>query len=211
MVEILNDFQNRDIFTRTARDMLSLGNNIFTFLSDIRSQKMVKGCFFTHYNNPKEGLRPHIKVGIRYKTKEELTHVNKLLDDLCKKESKLILNPGEFQTTSGYDNRLPKDVVVDYIICHSFEWVVRIKDKLELYPSPESLGKFILQNKNEIEEEIMGPKVFRDNRSRILTCEEIGKVWERFIHHMCNACRFQQFEYQLIVFLRKNGINVFLN
>lgn len=52
MVEILNDFQNRSIITRTRQDMVSLGYKILSLLKDMRTKKLVKGCFFTHYFNP---------------------------------------------------------------------------------------------------------------------------------------------------------------
>jgi hypothetical protein len=213
MVEMLNDFQNRDIFAHSQSHLKRLGNLIFTLLSEIRSQNKLKGCFFTHYNYPLRGIEPHVKVGIRYNTIEELENIKQQLDDLCQTESSLIRDPGKFNNTPGNDTRVPKDVVVDYIICHSFEWVVKIKQNFNASPLHlESLCKFILQNKNKIENKILGPNVFRDNAKRALTEEEIGKIWERFIHHLCNACSFpNNIEYQIIAFLRKSSVNVYLN
>lgn len=208
---MLNDFQNRDIFTYAPSHLIRLGSLVFTLLSKIRSQNKVKGCFFTHYNDPK-GLKPHVKVGIRYNTIEEFENIKQQLDDLCQTENRLIKDLGKFKNTSGNDTRVPKDVVVDYIICYSFEWVVKIKQNFNASSLHlESLCEFLLQNRDKIENEIMGPNVFRENAKRTLTREEISKIWERFIHHMCNACWLQKFEYQIIFFLRKNGVNVYLN
>lgn len=210
MVKNLKDFQNRDIFTRIEYGIdgvFRLGNSIFDFLRDILSQNLVKGCYFTHYFKLPE-IQPHVKVGIRFNTRKALTTVNNFLNHLCKEKSKIIFNPGNFQTTSGYINDLPEDVVIDYIICYSFEWLVRIKEKFQVsYPSQESLGRFILQNKLKIEEEIIGKHIFRYNNSRQLEIEIISKIWERFIHHLCNAYSFQH-ESQLKGFLKGNGINI---
>lgn len=210
MVETLKDFQNRSIFTRLEYGIdgvFCLGDCIFNFLRDILFQNLVKSCYFTHYFGLPE-IQPHVKVGIRFNTREALTSVNGLLNHLCEEKSKLILNPGNFQTTYGYINDLPEDIVVDYIICYSFEWLVKIKEKFKVsYPSYESLGRFILQNKIKIEEEIIGKHIFRYDISRRLEIEVISKIWERFIHHLCNAYSFQH-EPQLKGFLKGNGINI---
>lgn len=210
MTEILKDFQNRDIYTRPESGIdgvYILGEKIFKFLKKILSQSLVIGCCFSHYYYLPENLS-QVKVGIRFNEVKTLSIVNDSLNRICEEESKIILDTGNFQPTSGVIPGLPEDVVVDYIICYSFEWLLRIKEKFQLSPpSYESLGKFILQNRNKIEEEIMGRNIFRYNILRPLEFDVISKIWERFIHHLCNAYIFQD-ESQLKGFLKINGINI---
>ncbi|MBA7689849.1 hypothetical protein ES703_98360 [subsurface metagenome] len=73
--------------------------------------------------------------------------------------------------------------------------------------SSSAIFQFILQNKIKIEEEIIGKHIFRYDISRRLEIEVISKIWERFIHHLCNAYSFQH-EPQLKGFLKGNGINI---
>ncbi len=211
MVKTLRDFQNRDISTRPelgGNGVYLLGKRIFLFLREILSQNLVRGCYFSHYFKPPE-IPPQVKVGIRYNTMEALDTVNNLLNNICQEESRLVLDPGGFSPTPGYIIGLPEDIVIDYIICYSFEWLVRITDEFNiLLPSYETLGNYILQNRNLIEEGIFGQHIFRDEISRPLENKVISKVWERFIHHICNAYSFQQHEYQLKCFLKENNIKI---
>jgi len=210
MVEALKDFQNRAIFTRPKYGIggvFCLGINIYNFLEEILSHKSVKGCYFTHYFKPPE-IQPHVKVGIRFNTIKSLTNVNDLLNSLCEEKNELILKSGDFLPTTGCINEFSEDIVIDYIICYSFEWLVRIREKLKVsYPSFESLGSFILKNRIKIREEITGKDIFRYNISRPLENDVISKIWERFIHHLCNAYSFQ-YEPQLKSFLKGYGINI---
>jgi len=208
MVKILIDFQNRNIITHTSLDMITLGEIIFRFLKKARSNNLVKGCFFTYYYYPPNGLEPQVKVGIRYNNTKELTNINQQLDKLCKKESNLIKDPGQFKTTPGSDERIPNDVVVDYVICYSFNWVVKIKEDFGSIPSYNDVGNLILNNKDNIEYKIL-KNSFRDDKFRKLSIIESRTVWERFIHHICNACRIQNNEDSLINLLIANGIEIY--
>lgn len=210
MAENLNDFQNRDIFTRPelgSRGVYLLGKKILPLLRETLSQNLLEGCFFTHYYEPPK-TPPHVKVGIRYNTVEALDTVNNLLNNLCQDEREFVIDPGEFSPTSGYHIELPEDVVIDYIICYSFEWLVRIMDEFNVIsPSYESLGRFILQNRNLIEDEIFRGHIFREGILRPLENNVIRKIWERFIHHLCNAYSYKP-EIQLKSFLRESGVNI---
>lgn len=212
MVEVLKDFQNRDIFTRPEfgiNGVYLLGERIFEFLKKISSQNFVRGCYFSHYFSPPENLS-QVKVGIRFNDVKILSIVNDSLNRICEEKREIILHPGEFQSTSGIHPGLPKDIVVDYIICYSFEWLIRIKERfISSYPSYELLGKFLLQNKKKIEQGIISKNIFRLNVLKPIEDDVVSIIWGRFIHHLCNAYLFPK-EYQLRAFLKSNGINIFL-
>ncbi len=214
MVDKLKDFQNRDIFIRVEyglEGVFRLGSRVFDLLKEVSNQNLVIGCFFSHYFSPPQKLS-QVKVGIRYNEVKNLSIINNSLDHICKEERDIIFKTGDFQSTLGLHHRLPEDIVIDYIICYSFDWLVRIKEKFKASkPSYESLSKFILKNRINIEKEITSKNVFRSNNLKPMEEGVISNIWERFIHHLCNAYRIPLHnEYQLKRFLKSKGINIFL-
>lgn len=208
------DFQKRDINTRPEygiNGVFQLGDKIFEFLKEISSQNLVRGCYLSHYFYPyPPGELCQVTVGIRFNEIKTLTIINGKLDLICEEESGIVLNPGGFQSTTGKHKGLPKDIVVDYIICYSFEWLIRIRKKFKsARPSCESLGKFILQNKKNIKDGIMSKNIFRFNILKPITDNVACIIWSRFIHHLCNAYRIpENKEKELRTFLKSRGINI---
>ena len=212
MAKILSDLQHRDIYTKSELKgigIFKLGLKIFDFLKYIKSENKDMMFFLTHYFKPSE-IPPHIKVGVRYKILRDLNLVNELLDKLCQENEDIISIPGEFKHTSGYDELLPDDIIVDYIICYSFEWLIKLKEKFGASPPTTIiLGNFILKNRNEIENQIMGKNVFRNNISRPIEMKIAERIWERFIHHLCNSYQISN-DYDLKLYLRDKGINILI-
>lgn len=208
----LTDLKHRDIHTRKELKgigVIKFGLKIFDLLRDIKSQNIITMCFFTHYYEPPD-TPPHVKVGIRFKKKEDLIKVNKLIDELCYGNRDIVTDPGEFKSTRGYDPLLSEEIIIDYIICHSFDLLAKLKKEFGTSPPSFSIiGNYILKNRIEIEEKIMGKDIFRNKISKSLGLEINKRIWERFIHHLCNAYQISN-DYQIKLFLRDNGIPILI-
>lgn len=122
-----------------------------------------------------------------------------------------MIDKGKFDLAVGEYQPLPNEIVVDYIICHSFDWLVKAKEKFgNEHPSPNDVAKFLLQNKTEIEKSaIQANDIFRDcAKASRLKPEEIGWVWERFVHHLLNAYKFAD-EWHVKRILAQNHVEIF--
>jgi hypothetical protein len=194
MVEYLTDLQLRNIRTNTElgiNGVFSLGDEVLAVLRKLVYERQVTDAFFTHYFEPPQ-TEPHVKVGIRYQTLDDLNLASSALDDLCYNRSDLVIDKGKFEPTKGEYDKLPEDIVVDYVVCCSFKFLVKAKDELgSVSPAPDRVAKFLIRHKRSIDEELLHSKdIFRDEENaRPLRSEEIPYVMERFVHHFCNAIK----------------------
>jgi hypothetical protein len=193
MVEYLEDLQSRNIHTKPDLGLngaFFLGDRVFELLRNLMHEDKITGAYFSHYfeqSNP-----PHVKVGIRYGNLRDLDSVSSMLDKLCDEQKDLVVDKGKFQTTTGEckDPPLPADIIVDYIACHSFEFLLRARNEVgKMLPPHDAMAQFFLRHKGEIERRVIyTPDIFRDSQhARHLTNEETRCVWERFVHHLLNA------------------------
>lgn len=220
-MEYLIDIQIRNIYTKPESGLVgvfSLGDQVFKLLKELTDQNKIKGAYFSHYYNP-PNTSPHVKVGIWYKELTEVSTVNQLLDNLCekKKYKNIVADKGIFEPTTGKWENFPDDIVVDYVICKSFEFLVKAKSDLgSCLPPLDMLASWLMQHKAEVDQVIMSKDIFRaPQKVRTLTSEESGWVWERIVHHLLNAyCTYNQnnpiesYEFKLKAKLRRNGIYI---
>lgn len=222
MLEYLADLQTRNIHTKPElylEGAFYLGERVFEILKGLINQGKIKGAYLSHYFQPPDTL-PHVKVGIRYKELTDLATVNQLLNKLCAKYKDIVTDKGRFEQTTGEYQRFPHDIVVDYLACHSFKFLLKAKDELgSKLPPIDKIVKWFLQNKDEVTNSIIKTRdIFRANtNARTLKPLEIGWIWERFVHHLLNAyhCTYdpsdpvQSYEFKLKQALRENGILIY--
>ncbi len=197
MVEYLKDLQIRKIRTKPEQALngvYSLGNDIFEVLKKLMHENKVNGVYFTHYYDPPHSVEPHVAIGIRYEKLEDLEFASSTLDTLCSRQRNLVIDKGAFETTEGKYDKLPHEIVVDYIICHiichSFEFLLKLKaESGNITIDPDSIANYLVQQVRAIGNEVLGARnIFRNQQNaRALTTEESRWVWERFVHHLCNA------------------------
>lgn len=214
MVEYLKDLQTRNVHTRLelALDgVFFLGDRVFQVLRKLRQDGKVRGMYFTHYYGP-PWIEPHAKVGIRYHNLADLESASSVLDTLCDEQKDIVIDKGRFEPTTGEFEHLPSEIVVDYIICHSFEFFLRVKEELgnEL-PLPNRIVDFLVRHREEITNQVINAKdIFRaETQVRPLTAAETVWVWERVVHHLLNAHK-ARYDYEGTVkrMLRERGINI---
>lgn len=195
VVDNLKDLQIRNIRTKPElwlSGVFILGDRVFELLSKLVNEGKVKGVYFSHYCEPPK-TEPHAKVGIRYRDVAELDSVSFMLDSLCDSQKNLVTDKGRFEKTLGVcdDPPLPADIVVDYIACHSFEFLLQAKGKLgnDLPRDPGRLAHFILDHRAGITNSVINAAdIFRDEENvRPLIHLEMSCIWERFVHHLLNA------------------------
>ncbi len=194
MVDILKDLKIRDILIKSEsgyNGVLKLGERIYEFLEKISTQNLIRGCYFSHYFHPDPNNELcHVRVGIRFDDTNVLSIINDSLNQICQEESKIISEYGRFQDVKGEHSGLLVNIVVDYIICYSFQWLMSIKKNYKSSPpSLITLAEFIIQNKIRIEEDLMSKNIFRKNILRQIDVNTRIIIWERFIHHLCNALK----------------------
>ena len=205
IVENLKDLQQREVITK-SRFVYILGYKIFYMLKKIFLVNKVKGCFFSLYSYG-------VKFNLRFDKMEEFEYVKPIVEDFLNKNKSLIDNPGSYHLTTGIIPSLPEEVVVDYIGCYSFKWMIQIKDKFyKCIPDSDILGKYILEKKAEIEEDIINGEIFRDSKKVPLNSDYKSNIWERFVHLLSNAYPISYTEESnLFHYLKTNGINIYLN
>ncbi len=185
-----------------------MGAIIYEILKESLLKNLINGCYYTHYSSPYF----HVKVGIKYESVGDLNNINNILNRLCVNESYVINEPGRFQKTEGNVIYLDDNIIVDYIICYSFEWLIKVKEEFKKeIPSYEALGYFFIKNRKNIENEILSNKIIRKGKLKSLNDQEKGVIWNRFIHHLCNSYIYYPNEAKLIGFLRKHGISIILH
>lgn len=215
MIDFLPDLKQRNIFTSDQlgiRGVYLTGEKILEILKDfrIKNNKLI-GVYFTHYYNPPK-TKPHVKVGIRYIDKSSVDDLNNLLDTLCKDQKYGVINKGVFEHTTGEYDPLPLDIVVDYVICHGFEFFIKIqKDVGEKLPQrPDIVSNWLLHHRNEINQQVVKARdIFRTDLIRRCQPSEVANIWERFVHHLLNMYRSNRdYELQVKDILRQNGVNI---
>ena len=192
MLERLPDLQTRNIHTKPELGLAKvfyIGDQVFEILKKLIKQSKIKGAYLSHYFLPPDIL-PHVKAGIRYEEPADLAIANQLLDDLCEKYRDIVTDRGAFEQTTGEYQHFPPDIVVDYVICHAFQFLLKGKDDLgNILPPVNKMAEWILQLKNEITNSVIESRdIFRINSDvRSLKQSEIGWIWERFVHHLLNS------------------------
>lgn len=221
MTEYLTDLQIRNIHTKLELDLdgvFLLSDQIFVVLKELINQGKIKGAYLSHYFEPPH-TPPHVKVGIQYRELAELTIVNQHLDKLCEKHKNIATDKGKFEHTTGEYQRFPQDIVVDYVACQAFQFLLKAKDELgSTLPPIDRMVNWFLQHEDEITNSTIGSRnIFRANsNARALKPEEIERIWERFVHHFLNSyhatCDLnnptQSYEFKVKQALRKNGIPI---
>ncbi len=191
MVEYLKDLQIRKIRIRPElKDVYLLDGKIFEVMSKLVQEGKVKGAYFTHQYNPEEKIEPHLNVGVRYEKTEDLTSASLMLDSLCDEHKNLVLERGKFESTKGIDNDLPSDVVVDYLFCHLFEFLPKVREELGSEPPhPDRMAEFLMKHAQEMMDHVMSTAdIFREvEKPRTLSPNETFSVWVRFVHCLLNA------------------------
>lgn len=192
-MEYLKDLQTRNILTKPdigLDGVYILGDQVFLLLRDLVQERKVRGAYFTHYCCPPQ-VEPHVKVGLRYEKTEDLSSVTSLLDDLCGKQRDVVIDKGRFESTTGESDHLPPEIVVDYIICHSFDFVLKHREELEAKSqTPYEMARFLHLHMHEITAHIRQADILRNElEARPITQEEGFWIQERFIHHLLNACK----------------------
>lgn len=186
MVEYLKGLQIRKIRIRPElKDVYLLDGKIFEALRELVKEGKVKGAYFTHQYNPEEKVEPHLNVGIRYEKTEDLTYASSMLDSLRDEHKNLVLERGKFESTKGLDKDLPSNVVVDYLFCHLFEFLPRIKEELgNEPPHPDRMADFLMKHVQETMAHVVNATdIFReDEKPRTLSPNETFSVWVRFVH-----------------------------
>lgn len=196
MVEYLKDLQIRNIHTKPElglNGVFMIGDRVFILLRKLVNEGKIRGAYFSHYYEPPK-TEAHAKVGIRYHNLAQLDSVSSMLDALCHEYQDVVIDRGKFEPTTGEckDPPLPADIVVDYIICHSFEFLLKVKNEFgDELPPPDRMGQFLAVHRQEVTHHIVNAKdIFRDEQNtRPLTPEETSRVWERFVHHLLNASK----------------------
>lgn len=221
MTEYLKDLQACDIHTTQSlglKGVFCLGDYVFELLRELKHKGMIRGAYFSHYFEPPQNPA-HVKVGIRYAKSSDLESASSLLDNLCDNHRDIVADKGNFKPTTGELPELPNDIVVDYVICHSFEFLLEVRKEFgnEL-PKIEDMVTFLLRHREEITDHVIGGKdIFRDEQAaRILTDAETRVVWERFVHHLLNAskCTYdanqpeESYEGRVKIALLQNGIPI---
>jgi len=210
MLDLLDDFQIRDIKTKSEysnNGIYYLGAIIYETLKESLSKRIINGCYYTHYSSPYF----HVKVGIMYESLKDLNILNSILNSICVDESHIINESGRFQKTQGTVEYLGDNIIVDYIICYSFEWLIKVKEEFNKeIPSYEALGNFFIKNRKNIEDEIFSSKIIRKGKLKSLNNLEKGVIWNRFIHHLCNSYIYP-YEAKLIGFLKRHNIPIILH
>jgi hypothetical protein len=220
MTEYLKDLQIRDIRTKQLLELkgaFQLGDYVVELLSKLKLEGVIRGAYFTHYFDP--DTPPHVKVGIRYNEASDLASASSQLDILCDKHKDIVSDKGNFKATIGQIPELPDDIVVDYVVCHSFEFLLEIRKEFgnEL-PKVENIVSFLLQHSENITDHVIRAKdIFRNEQdARILSEAETRVVWERFVHHLLNASKStydaskpeQSYEAKVKIALFRNGIPI---
>ena len=194
MVEYLRDLQIRNIRTKLElglNGVFIIGDRVFELLRKLAKEGKVRGAYLSHYYDPPK-TEPHAKVGIRYRSVAELDSASSLLDCICDERRDVVIDKGKFEPTTGEFQYLPTEVVVDYVICHSFEFLLKVKDELgDELPPADRMAEFLANHRQEITDRVINARdLFRDEQNaRRLTPEEIRQVWERFVHHLLNASK----------------------
>jgi len=190
MVGYLGDLQIRNVHTKSElrlSGVFIIGDRVFGLLRKLATGGKVSGAYLSHYYDPPNKTEPHVKVGIRYHNVGELDSASSMLDRLCDEWRDVVIDKGEFERTTGEFQYLPSEIVVDYIICHSFEFLLKVKDELgDELPPPDRMAEFLVKYMHEITDRVINARdIFRDEQNtRKLTCEEARQVWERFVHHL---------------------------
>jgi hypothetical protein len=192
-LEYLKDLQTRNILTRPdmgLNGVYCLGDQVFALLRGLLKERTVKGAYFTHYCWPPR-VEPHVKVGIRFEKPPDLDAVASILNELCGKQKYLVIDKGRFEHTTGEFEHLPPRIVVDYIVCHSFEFLLKHTQELRgKSQTPNEIARFLLLQKEEISTHIKVGDIFRNElQARLITQEEGFWIQERFIHHLLNSCK----------------------
>lgn len=197
----LSDLQHRDIFTRPkdeSRNMEKLGAIIYRLLRDLKLNSKIYGCYYTHYFFPPIH-DPHIKVAIRYKSEEQLSIVNLELDKICEENKDIIDNYGTFKSTGGFYQGLSNEIIVDYIGCYSFEWLLKIEDELnETQISFENLAIFFINNNKKIDDILLKGKIYRNLEPILVSNEELKIIRGRFVHYIINMFRIPSHDEQVL-------------
>lgn len=192
MTEHLKDLQTRNIRTKVEVGLNGvhvLGDQIRVLLGKLVRELKVKGAYFTHYYIPPQ-VEPHVKVGIRYEKIEDLNAVTLMLHGLCDEQTDIVTDKGRFETTLGIYQNLPYDIVVDYIICHSFDFLLEYGEELDdKSHEPHEIARFLLQHKDEIAMHLNAADIYRNEPRPTLTQNEEFWIQERFVHHLLNACK----------------------
>ncbi len=211
----LGDLQHRDIFTypkNTRQGLDKFGAVIYKFLRKLKTEECVYGCYFTYYFYPPK-FDPHIKIAIRYKKVKKLLQINSLLDKICDENKEIIANAGNFKPTRGLHIGLPHSIVVDYIGCYSFEWILKNERKL-VNPDLDLkiLAEHFNNNKNQIDKILIEGDIYRNSKKIEIKDKELEIIRGRFVHYICNIFKIPlEVEEMLEQMLSQYGweINIF--
>ncbi len=189
-MNVLQDFKSVKIFVKSTDGIALLGREIFSKFKKLRGEDGVVGLYFTHYPD-------HVKVGFRYSNWSKVeSKINSFLSSINSENIGVVRSIGNFEKTKGDYYLLPKNVISDYIVCQSFDWLLKLENDIPTQErDAQKISDWFLKNKKQIFDEVIGSYKIEFSK------QEIFWMLERFIHHLLNAGLYYPLEQWILIYL----------
>ena len=193
---ILQDFSSINVNLLNNNGLVPVGREIRDKLIKLRGDNNIIGLYYVNYSATDE-QPPHVHVGFRYTDwKKVESKVTSFFNKSNFQTKELIKDIDQCKPTDGSYYLLPKNVISDYIVCQSFDWLLKLEN--EIPPKErdaQRITDWFLRNKKQIFEKVV------KSYEREFSEKEIFWILERFIHHLLNSGLYHLLEQWILIYL----------
>jgi len=196
----LQDFTSLNVNLIDNNGLVPVGTEIRDKLISLKKDKNINGLYFVHYSATNE-QPAHVHVGFRYTDREKVeSKITSFFNKSNFQTQTLIKDIKQCEPTDGSYYLLPKGVVSDYIVCQSFDWLLKLENDVPMQErDAQRIAFWFLENKKQIFKEVVNGYKRESNE------QEIFWILERFIHHLLNAAWLLNIEPIIFIFLTGAG------